>query len=78
MTPNTENMLRLEKNYVVVRSHDLDALVMDVNDVIATGEWTLSGGISTAPVELKVDDKFYGSTIHTKVLYMQALVKIKH
>lgn len=76
MTPNTENMLRLEKNYVVVRSHDLDALVMDVNDVIATGEWTLSGGISTAPVEIY--NPVNAPVMKTKCLYMQALVKIKH
>lgn len=42
----TETRILMHKHYIVVEAYDLQELLMEVNDVLATGEWVVAGGVS--------------------------------
>lgn len=46
MKRSTEDRIQMNKHYIVVDALDLEELMMEVNEVLATGEWAVAGGPS--------------------------------
>lgn len=46
MRRDTENRIQINKHYIIIDASDIQTLMMDVNDVMATGQWAVCGGVS--------------------------------
>lgn len=62
MKTTTENRINTHKHYVIIDALDIESLMMEVNDVLNTGEWAVSGGV------------FYNTE---KKNFIQAMTRIK-
>lgn len=65
MRRDTENRIEIHKHYTIIDASDIHTLMMDVNDVMATGQWAVCGGVSQS---INADGV---------ACYLQALTRIK-